>query len=452
MLAEIWSLFRKPSDWFLIEKIRQSDREVEIAANIMKGKPNQLLYKKLEEWAARLLEKEVRLFEEKLWELCAENSATPSVDDDNVLVEHLREYINESAHELKQTISDFCRYNPDEWSGMRSTLQNASELTGEMSNTIPLAGEIARLEMLDSGQDTVDKLSHSQIRIERFLLKTYSVIPHPFSDVEPLSLSQDNLDEAIRLTTYVVFTKVEEPRLNGFEGKFVNVFLRYLSSSRELSSTIVEQVAALFEPFLKKLSFLFDWKHANGKPLWNYSLEPLVVGLNLSEADLKKSDKAYWQGRSVQDGTLRLAFQLRHKSAHEAHRHLYYEAERYAYFVFAALVISCHRVLQANPKIREAVTHQAAVDSIRDLFVRIEDLKAGPDGPRLLSSTPHVPATRLEKLLALTARAQTIWPNCSPLLFQCLESEYHSVQWRLIERDREADLEAYFDSMRPDEY
>ncbi len=96
------------------------------------------------------------------------------------------------------------------------------------------------------------------------------------------------------------------------------------------------------------------------------------------------------------------------------------------------------------------VDHQNNVDAVRDLFVRIDELTMGPDGPRLTSTTSVAP-TRLQKLLTLSGRAQAIWPNCSSALFDLLQSEYLSVRDQLIDHDREADIEAYLESVRPDD-
>ena len=58
-----------------------------------------------------------------------------------------------------------------------------------------------------------------------------------------------------------------EHRLSGYESKFVSTFSRYLICPRDLSASAVEQVAALFEPFLKKLALLFDMRNAENKPI-----------------------------------------------------------------------------------------------------------------------------------------------------------------------------------------
>lgn len=229
----------------------------------------------------------------------------------------------------------------------------------------------------------------------------------------------------------------------------MNVFLRYLTCSRESSTSVAEQVAGLVEPFLKKLCFVFQLNDASGKPLWPFSLDGLIAGLNLSDADLKTSDRSYWEGCSVQDGVLRLVYQLRHKSAHEAHDYPYYESERHAYFVFASLVLACMAALQANKDVSKVVEYQETADALRELFVRIDELMLGPDGPRLSSKAGN-PPDRLQKLLILTERTQAMWPNCSSRLFELLESEYYSIRHELLESDREADIEAYLDSMRDD--
>ena len=95
------------------------------------------------------------------------------------------------------------------------------------------------------------------------------------------------------------------------------------------------------------------------------------------------------------------------------------------------------------------VEHQSDVDSIRDLFVRIDELNDGPYGPRISAETPATPS-RLEKLLKFSSRAQAIWPTCSHALLEALESEYLSVKFELAESDREADIESYLEDMSQD--
>ena len=84
------------------------------------------------------------------------------------------------------------------------------------------------------------------------------------------------------------------------------------------------------------------------------------------------------------------------------------------------------------------------------MFVRIDELTIGPDGPRG-SLTTGVP-NRLGKLVGFSNRAQAVWPNCSARLCDFSRSEYISVKSELTEADREANIEAYLDSMRDDEY
>jgi len=461
LLAKVREFGRSPRDWFSIEEIKGRDPELEVAARyIQKTTGKELivprdkkqLYQRLEDWAARLLEHEVRSYEQKISELCSENSFVPTAEDDVILRDEMTRYIKTSAEQPKDEISRVTQYNPDKWYDSWSKLDRTVErLSAEMSVTMLLAGEIARLEMLDSGYEPVDRIGYAQVKIERFFSMNYSKIPHPFDNNNSLSLPSELLKRAIRLITHVVFRKIEEPRLQGFEKKFVNVFLRYLSCSRESSGAVVEQVTALFEPFLKKLSFIFKICDAKGNPVWTLGLEGLIPGLGLSPSDLKKSDHAYWQARSCEDGVLRVAYQLRHKGAHEAHEYAYYELERHAYFVFAALVVSGKILTEANPEVAKIVDHQGDVDAVRDLFVRIEELAVGPDGPRE-SSRAGVPPSRLRKLLGFSSRAQAVWPNCSADLRSLLESEYASVKSELTDADREADIEAYLDSMRGDEY
>lgn len=450
-----------PTDWFSIEKIRERDPQLEVAAQYVQqdtGKElvirrdEKELYKKLEEWAARLLEHQVRFLEQAIMNASSEHSFVPTPDDDAALRDEIMRFIDSSVEQVKQEMSGFTGYTPDQFYSSWSPLDNAAaSLRDEVSTSVPLAGELARLEIVESDHVAVDTLGYAQVRIERFLSDNYARIPHPFQDGASLALPRDLLSRIVRLVTYVIFKAIDESRLNGFETKFRNVFLHYLSSSRESSAGAADRVSALFEPFLKKLAFVVDAKDANGTPIWPHGLEGLVRELRLTNSDLKNADAKYWEGQAVEDAVLRMAYQLRHKAAHEAHGYAYYEHERYAYFVIAALLVSAKIVLESDPNVAKVVEHQADVDAVRDLFVKIEDLAIGPDGPRL-SGSGSVPRNRLEKLLAANHKAQTVWPTCSPNLRGLLESEYLTVRAQLIDKDREADIEAYLEDMRADQY
>ena len=460
LLAELRQIGREPSHWFSIDEIRKRDNTLEAAQYIQKTTGKQFivqrnsddLYRRLEDWASRLLMQEVRLFEHQIWVALSAYSVVPTEEDDEALRDIPIDFMETSVTGLREIIAEFCKYAPDKSYEASFELSRATQsLRDELSTTIPLAGELSRLEMMDSGHIALDTIGHGQIRIDRFFERNFSTILHPFDPKTQKDLASDRFKEAIRLLTYVVYKDVEEVRLVGFRDKFVSVFLRYLSCSRESSSPVVEQISTLVEPFLKKLSFLFNLNDADGNPLWHCGLNPLFSGLKLSAADLRKSDAAYWQARTVEDAVFRFAYQLRHKAAHEAHEYAYYERERHAYYVFAAILLSCHVLVQSMPELKDAVDIQENVDEVRDLFVRIDELTFGPDGSRL-DSTRSVALTRLEKLLHSSSRAQVVWPNCSAKLRDLLENEYLAVKSELVEADREADLEAYFESMREEEY
>lgn len=458
VLSEIQGLLRKPSEWFSIAEIKERRPELFATEYIQRttGKhisvsrePYQVL-RDLVRWAAGLLEREVRRYELMIAEVCADNSAAPSPEDDAVLVNTLTQYIKDAVPEVINQISTFMGdtfYKAAwQWSGLNET---GKRLASEISVTIRLAGEIARLELIESGDVPLDRTGFSQPKIERFCSQ-YSHIPHPFDVTKRLNIPQDRVRMATRLLIYVVFHEVTEHRLRGFESKFVSAFLRYLTCPRDLSASAVEQVAALFEPFLKKAAFLFNVRDAASNPIWPKGLDGLISGLNLTSADLKDSDEAYWRGQTVEGSVFRLAYQLRHKGAHEAHDYAYYERERNAYFVFAAMLISCKLLMDARPDADQAVAHQGDVEAIRDLFVKIGELIEGSNGPRDLNESSAIPS-RFEKLLTFSRRAQAIWPTCSAALAEGLQSEYLAVKYELAESDREADIDSYLES-RADDY
>ena len=152
----------------------------------------------------------------------------------------------------------------------------------------------------------------------------------------------------------------------------VSAFSRYLTCPRDNSSSAVEQVASLFEPFLKKLAFLFDVRGATGNSIWGSGLNDLLPKMLLATADLKNQDASYWGTQKTEDAVLRVAFQLRHTAAHEAHDHPFFERERNAYYVFAAMLIASLTLIKTNSKVLDVVNHQGHVDYVRDLLVKVE--------------------------------------------------------------------------------
>jgi hypothetical protein len=171
-------------------------------------------------------------------------------------------------------------------------------LSREFAIAAELGGELLRLESIDRSPETVDKIEYGQIKIDRFLSHNYREISHPYQIQRKHLIPPDRLRRAIRFLTYVIFKETEEPRLKGLHQKFVSVFLRYLSCSRESSgamASVAEQVSGLLEPFLKKIALIFfgDKKDEKGTPLWHKSLEQLIKGLGLCSVDLSKSEDAF---------------------------------------------------------------------------------------------------------------------------------------------------------------
>ena len=458
-LDQIRDLQRPLAAWFSIEEIVKRDREFLANHIIHRDSGKEIafphaaedVYRKLDAWAARLMEQELRLYEMRIAEKYLEEALTPTAGDDASVLGIVTQYLESVEQALKTQISSFTKHEEEDWEKSWSKLrQTAKRLRIELSITVQLNGELTRLEAIDNGYEPLDRIGFAQTKLERFYAH-YSKIPHPFGGKSSLSIAPDDLSRAVRLLIYVVFHPVNEPRLSSFESKFVSSFSRYLTCPRDTSSSAVEQVAALFEPFLKKLAFLFDLRGSNGNPIWGSGLNDLLPAMQLTVANLKNDDTAYWQTQPVEDGVFRLAYQLRQKGAHEAHDYPYYERERNVYFIFAALLVSCLITLRAHPKVVDAVTHQAHVDLVRDLLVKIEQLVEGPYGARV-ENTPAANLTRLRKLLVFAERARTLWPACSALLAVSLENEYLSMKSELAEEDREADIESYLEDMRGDQY
>lgn len=90
LLEEIQSLQRKPSEWFSIEEIGKRDPGL-LATHFIHQSTGERLsiphrsaeaYRKLDHWAARLLEREVRLIEYRIGGVYVYNSVAPTPRDD----------------------------------------------------------------------------------------------------------------------------------------------------------------------------------------------------------------------------------------------------------------------------------------------------------------------------------------------------------------------------------
>jgi hypothetical protein len=120
LAEELEQLKRSTSEWFSIEEIKKRDGQLEIAARYIREGTNEELivkrdarelYKRLENWAARLLETEALRFEKRLWEICTDNTYVPSTEDTLVLRDQLISYVTESAEKLKTEIMAFLGIN-----------------------------------------------------------------------------------------------------------------------------------------------------------------------------------------------------------------------------------------------------------------------------------------------------------------------------------------------------
>lgn len=458
-LEQIQHLQRPLDEWFSIDEIVKRDQALLASHFVHRGSGQEVsfphaaqdIYRKLEVWASRLLEQELRAYEARIAEKYVVESLTPTSDNDTAVVAIVVLYLQTSVDAIREKIGAFSKYQVQDWENSWSSLRKmARRLRSELSATIPLNGELIRLELAETGYEPLDRVGYTQTKLERFY-SHYGCIPHPFDGTQFLTLPSDELKRAVRLLSYVVFRVVDEPRLSGYENKFVSAFSRYLTCPRDNSSSAVEQVASLFEPFLKKLAFLFDVRGATGNPIWGSGLNDLLPKMLLVTADLKNQDASYWSTQKTEAAVLRVAFQLRHTAAHEAHDHPFYERERNAYFVFAAILIASLTLIKTSSKVLDVVNHQGHVDFVRDLLVKIEELVEGPYGPRL-DVDKSANLTRLGKLLKFAERAQEVWPTCSTALAEALDSEYLSVKEELTEEDREADIESYLEDMRGSQY
>ena len=122
VFAEIQGLLRKPSEWFSVSELRKHRPELFVTEFIQKPRdfmstqaqttaptdrilsfphPPDQVYRDLEAYAAGLLERELCSRELAIAGLLADNSVTPSAEEDLVIVSTLTEYTKAAVDEIR---------------------------------------------------------------------------------------------------------------------------------------------------------------------------------------------------------------------------------------------------------------------------------------------------------------------------------------------------------------
>lgn len=460
LLHQIQSLQRPIAEWFSVDQLRESDRHLDLYMGLnekqQEGERNnenvpREVQDTLERKAASALDRTVRSNEQAVWDLYAELLYTPSVEDDQQLEHEFQQYLDQIVNQLRSAIASASGYKPHPWYNQASQLlRTAESLRAEIPTYIRLRGELLRLESLGRNRFIVKDVGFQQVRFESFFSQNFAVLQNPFDPKKHTRIDKHLLWRATRLITYVVFQDVEEFRLKGLKEKLPSAFFRYLDSSRESPgslASIAEQLCGLLEPFLKKVAYLFyqDQQHTTGSPLWHQSLGPLLSGLGLIVADLKRTDTGYWLEQLPEDAILRETYSGRHIGSHEAHQRVLYESERLAHCALASLLVCAIRILTSKKETAQVIDEQGEADQLRDLFPLIDDLHRWNSPIR----EGRVP-TRLAKLIEVSDRAKVIWPVCSGDFRAELESEYLCIRDQIEEADREDYLQSSLEDMAPD--
>jgi hypothetical protein len=109
VLAEIQRLLRKPREWFSAPEIQKRRPELFASEFVKTGtgehfsvshQPDQVR-RDLESFAAVLLERELRRCESEIARVLADNSVTPSLEDDALLVNTLTDYVEAAVEEIQ---------------------------------------------------------------------------------------------------------------------------------------------------------------------------------------------------------------------------------------------------------------------------------------------------------------------------------------------------------------
>lgn len=249
----------------------------------------------------------------------------------------------------------------------------------------------------------------------RYCKAYLTTLHHPFDPTQSISLSPQDLDEAMRFVLQILTMPVSEHRLKDLDIRFRAAFDQYLIVSRDQAGALtnaVERLVTLLEPYLKKLVFVcYPRRVVTGgqKPLYHLTLEPLVRELGLAAANMKRTDDAYWKVQPVEDAHWRIACASRHKGSHEAHGYGLVDLERIAKTAVGCLVLAAWKVLRdPSSKSREIL----AASSV----ARLEELlTARADTYYITQDLPD----RLEHLRFYEARAElTMTEAKARLLFE----------------------------------
>ncbi len=412
-------------------------------------------YRKLEERATKLLMIEFRKFEQIAWDVFQENFHIPSPEEDEQLSETIMVMVRQLCSELSSAITDVTKYEPDDQYWRPFPLREAHDKIKQEATTYAvMRGELLRLESVEVKPNPFGRSGSQRAQIENFFLHHFSHLQHPFDAQRDAKRLDPNLiEQSVRLLTYVVFKDEEEPRLRGFERKFVATFTHYLFCSR-LSvgsvASVAEQLCNLLEPFLKKYALVFCPKQTlplSREPLWHAHLDQLFQGLNICNADWKKSDQLYWREQAIEDAILREAYKGRNIGSHEAHMMTLYDAEKVAHSALGAILISCLKFIASNPETEPVVVGRSIADQMLDVFPLIEEID--PEFYFSRRSQTELPE-RFDKLYEVSNRAKAIWPICSSRLHELMYSEYLFLRNERAEVDRESYLQAYLEDLAAD--
>ncbi len=121
-------------------------------------------------------------------------------------------------------------------------------------------------------------------------------LQHPFQSGSEQLLRDDELETIVAFASCVVRHRVQERRLQDLDFRFQSAFDQYLLTSRAepgALSNIVERLATLLEPYLKKLVLvcyprrIYRQQGRPPTPLWHHTIEQITHSLGLATATFR---------------------------------------------------------------------------------------------------------------------------------------------------------------------
>ena len=238
----------------------------------------------------------------------------------------------------------------------------------------------------------------NSVDFKEYCLQFYRKLNHPNSAEKEIQVDITDLETALDIFDGVLSLDCQEKSLSGFREQFYSAFSSYLTLPRKeigLLCNSVDKLAALIDPFLKKVAFflmpnkVFETDSGNLIPLWKTPRYVAILeSLNIIKArDIEKKSLAYWQEMPADLAILRVGFTARQKGVHESHIHSLEDLEKIVYNVIGTYLIVCLRLLKNQPIWK---TFEKIIEKRKAAYLFQERVRSFPITNTLFSRKEHL--------------------------------------------------------------